>query len=60
MKPALAATSLVMPGPRIKSGGVPGISLDQVRLSSSNHMDGRDKPCHDVKRGITQTSRSRY
>ena len=36
-----------MPGPRIESGGDPGISLHQTHWTPGKHVDGRVKPGHD-------------
>ena len=37
----------VMPGPRIKSGGDPRISLNRTHRTLGKHVDGRVKPGHD-------------
>ena len=36
------ATPFAMPGPRIKSGGVPDISPSQIARTPRKHVDGRD------------------
>ena len=46
-----------MPGPRIKSGGDPGICLLKTRRRANRRMDGRVKPGHDVNWGASSMKR---